>query len=68
MTFEVTGLRSYLEEDFEVIKQRFDVFWDREVLDRPLIHITAPRKPRRDVTLQEEEAHKVLKIVEKYGR
>ncbi|RLI27570.1 hypothetical protein DRO58_04030, partial [Candidatus Bathyarchaeota archaeon] len=45
-------LRSYIEEvDFETIKQRFDAFWDREVLDRPLIHITAPRKPRRNVTL-----------------
>ncbi|MCD6443516.1 hypothetical protein J7L70_00745 [Candidatus Bathyarchaeota archaeon] len=49
---EDDGLRSYIEEvDFETIKQRFDAFWDREVLDRPLIHITAPRKPRRVVTL-----------------
>jgi hypothetical protein len=48
----VVGLRSYLEEvDFETIKQRFDAFWEREVLDRPLIHITAPRKPRRNITL-----------------
>jgi len=40
-------MRPYLEGiDFETIKQRFDAFWDREVLDRPLIHITAPRKRR----------------------
>lgn len=45
-------MRSYIEDvDFETIKQRFDAFWDREVLERPLIHITAPRKPRRVVTL-----------------
>ena len=41
-------MRSYLEEvDFEAIKQRFDAFWDREVLDRPLIYITAPRDKQR---------------------
>jgi len=45
-------LRSYLSEvDFEAIKQRFDAFWDREVLDRPLIHVTAPRKPEQSITL-----------------
>ncbi|MBS7612382.1 hypothetical protein KEJ27_09340 [Candidatus Bathyarchaeota archaeon] len=32
--------------DFETIKQRFDAFWECEILDRPLIHITAPRKHR----------------------
>lgn len=41
-------MRSYLDEvDFEAIKERFDAFWDREVLDRPLIYITAPRERRR---------------------
>jgi len=45
-------LESYLSEvDFETIKQRFDAFWNREVLDRPVIHITAPRKPRREIKL-----------------
>ncbi|MFQ6094570.1 MAG: hypothetical protein ACE5NN_00360 [Candidatus Bathyarchaeia archaeon] len=43
-------MRSYLEEiDFETIKQRFDAFWDREVLDRPLIYITAPRKRQKRI-------------------
>lgn len=37
-------MRSYLDEvDFETIKQRFDAFWEREILDRPLIYITAPK-------------------------
>jgi hypothetical protein len=49
-------LRSYLEEvDFETIKQRFDAFWDREVLDRPLIHITASRRTRRNIVLPNVE-------------
>ncbi len=40
-------MRSYLSEvDFETIKRRFDAFWNCEILDRPLIHITAPRKHR----------------------
>jgi len=33
--------------DFETIKQRFDAFWKREVLDRPLIHITAPKDKQK---------------------
>lgn len=45
-------MRRYLDEvDFETIKQRFDAFWDREVLDRPMIHITAPRKPVQNLKL-----------------
>jgi len=41
-------MRSYLEEvDFEAIKERFDAFWEREILDRPLICITAPKKKQR---------------------
>ncbi|MBS7267265.1 MAG: hypothetical protein KIH10_00305 [Candidatus Freyarchaeota archaeon] len=37
-------MRSYLDEvDFETIKQRFDAFWDREILDRPMIYLTAPK-------------------------
>jgi len=41
-------MRSYLEEvDFETIKQRFDAFWDREILDRPLIYITAPKEKQK---------------------
>ncbi|MCX8171192.1 MAG: uroporphyrinogen decarboxylase family protein [Candidatus Bathyarchaeota archaeon] len=51
---EGRSLRSYLNEvDFETIKQRFDAFWNREVIDRPLIYITAPRKPERSITLPE---------------
>ena len=43
-------MRSYLEEvDFETIKQRFDAFWDGEVLDRPLIYITAPKKRQKSM-------------------
>ena len=38
-------MKSYLEQvDFEKIKQRFDAFWEREIIDRPIIYITAPRK------------------------
>jgi hypothetical protein len=45
-------MRSYISDvDFETIKQRFDAFWEREVLDRPLIHITAPRKHRVNVEI-----------------
>ena len=43
-------MRPYLEEiDLEKIKQRFDAFWDREVLDRPLIYITAPGKKQKRI-------------------
>lgn len=41
-------MRSYLDEvDFETIIQRFHAFWKREVLDTPLIHITAPRTKQK---------------------
>ncbi len=41
-------MRSYLEEiDFEMIKKRFDAFWHREIIDRPMISIRAPRKERK---------------------
>jgi hypothetical protein len=41
-------VRSYLDEiDFEKIKQRFDAFWQREIIDRPMISIVAPRKERK---------------------
>jgi len=40
-------MRSYLAEvDFAKIKQRFAAFWERKILDRPLISITTPRKER----------------------
>ena len=38
-------MKSYLKEiDFEKIKRRFDAFWQKEIIDRPLISIKAPRK------------------------
>lgn len=41
-------MRSYLEEvDIEKIKLRFDGFWQRETIDRPLIYLTAPRKRQK---------------------
>ncbi len=41
-------MRSYLEEvDFEKIKQRFDAFWKKEIIDRPLISIKAPRRRQK---------------------
>jgi 5-methyltetrahydrofolate--homocysteine methyltransferase len=41
-------MRAYLEEvDFETIKQRFDAFWEREIVDRPLILVTAPRAEQK---------------------
>ena len=43
-------MRSYLEEvDLETIKQRFDAFWDGDVLDRPLIFITAPKERQKSI-------------------
>jgi len=45
-------MKSYLEEvDFETIKQRFDAFWERKVLDRPLIYITARRQKQEEIRL-----------------
>ncbi len=41
-------MRSYLEDvDFEGIKQRFDAFWQKEIIDRPLIAIFSPKKNKR---------------------
>jgi hypothetical protein len=41
-------VRSYLGEvDLEEIKQRFDAFWQREIIDRPVISIRAPKKERK---------------------
>ena len=41
-------MRSYLDEvDLEKIKQRFDAFWQREIIDRPMVAIRAPRKERK---------------------
>jgi len=49
-------MRSYLEEvDFETIKQRFDAFWDREVVDRPLIYITAPKEKQKKIDFRVPE-------------
>ena len=49
-------MKSYLDEvDFETIKQRFDAFWDREVIDRPLVRITAPKAKRVKVDLPRPE-------------
>jgi len=46
----------YLDDsEFEMIKQRFDAFWNREVVDRPLIRITAPKAKRSDVSLAKPE-------------
>jgi 5-methyltetrahydrofolate--homocysteine methyltransferase len=37
-------MKSYLSEvDLEKITKRFDAFWEREIIDRPLISIKAPR-------------------------
>ena len=48
--------RSYIDEvEFEEIKQRFDAFWDREVIDRPLVRITAPKPSRRRRILRRPE-------------
>ena len=45
---ELKDMRSYLKDvDFETIKERFDAFWDREVLDRPLVYIIAPREKQK---------------------
>jgi len=49
-------MKSYLDEaELEMIKQRFDAFWDREVIDRPLIRITAPRAKRVKRSLPKPE-------------
>ena len=43
------------DSEFEMIKQRFDAFWNREVVDRPLIRITAPKAKRSYVNLAKPE-------------
>jgi len=49
-------VRRYLDDvDFETIKERFDAFWDREVLDRSLVRITAPRAKRLRMSLLKPE-------------
>jgi hypothetical protein len=41
-------MRSYLDEvDFPAIQKRFDAFWQRQVLDRPVICIAAPRSKQK---------------------
>ncbi len=41
-------MRSYLDEvDFPMIQRRFEAFWRREILDRPLIYIAAPRDEQK---------------------
>ena len=41
-------MRSYLDEiDFPTVKKRFDAFWQRQIVDRPLISIAAPREARK---------------------
>ncbi|MEI6845775.1 MAG: hypothetical protein WCK36_01855, partial [Candidatus Firestonebacteria bacterium] len=32
------------KEDWELTKKRYELFWNREVLDRTVIQVTAPRK------------------------
>ncbi|KPJ63100.1 MAG: hypothetical protein AMS15_01740 [Planctomycetes bacterium DG_23] len=45
-------IKSYLEEvDLEKIRKRFDAFWEREIIDRPLISIKAPRKDSKESPL-----------------
>ena len=52
-------MRSYLAEvDFAKIKQRFAAFWERKILDRPLISITTPRKERREANYSIPESIK----------
>ncbi|HIE19199.1 TPA: hypothetical protein EYP75_05675, partial [Candidatus Bathyarchaeota archaeon] len=49
-------MRSYLDNvEFERIKQRFDAFWNHEVLDRPLIRIIAPKTKRMKIDLPKRE-------------
>ncbi|MBO3803130.1 MAG: hypothetical protein JTT11_04545 [Candidatus Brockarchaeota archaeon] len=51
----VVPLRSYLDEvDFETIKQRFEAFWNREPLETPLLHITAPRSEQVAVNVPDD--------------
>lgn len=53
---ESCGMRSYLDNvEFERIKQRFDAFWNHEVLDRPLIRIIAPKTKRMKIDLPKRE-------------
>jgi len=58
-------MRSYLEEvDFETIRQRFDAFWEREILDRPLVQVTAPRarQKKRDFPVPESMVERWINI------
>jgi len=41
-------MRQYIDwEEHDLTLERFDAFWDKEILDRPLIHITAPRQKQK---------------------
>ncbi|MBD3181381.1 hypothetical protein GF312_03755 [Candidatus Poribacteria bacterium] len=43
-------MESHLERiDFEQIKKRFDAFWNKEIIDRPMVAITAPRRERKQI-------------------
>jgi len=45
-------VRQYIDwEDFERTVQRFDAFWKREVQDRPLIYITAPKQRQKKIKI-----------------
>ncbi|MGQ9514890.1 MAG: hypothetical protein ACUVTL_07585 [Thermoproteota archaeon] len=50
-------MRSYLEDvDFETIKQRFEAFWKLEVLDYPILYITAPREKQVEMSFPAPES------------
>jgi hypothetical protein len=48
--------------DFEQVRQRYEAWWNGEILDRPLVQVTAPLKPAdtRD-TLPDAEGEALLK-------
>jgi len=64
-------MNSYLDEvEFERIKERFEAFWDREVIDRPLIRIIAPRVKMKKIEIpkpkiMEERWTKIEYIIRK---
>jgi len=45
-------LRSYLNKlEFDDIRQRFEAFWNREPLRKPIVYVTAPRRKHVKVNL-----------------
>jgi len=54
-------------EDFERKKKYFEAFWEKEIIDRPLVRIVAPKKPLLPISyLEGVEEGNYLPVLEKF--